>query len=88
MLWLTRLRLGGLGRQGVSTLVVKTLCACAIMGAVAFALAGRLETTNRIVQVLVPAAVAAGVYVVLLRLFRVREAERVWQLAVSRVRRV
>ncbi|MCL4393402.1 MAG: murein biosynthesis integral membrane protein MurJ [Chloroflexi bacterium] len=88
MLWLTRVRLGGLERRSVSTLLVKTLSACAIMGVVACAIATGLETAGRFWQVLLPAVTAGAVYLALLRLFRVREAERVWQMALSRVRRV
>ena len=86
MLWLTRQRLGGLGRQGVATLLAKTLAASAVMGAVAFLSIARLETASHLVQVLVPTAAAGIVYVASLWLLRVKEAERVWQMMLARVR--
>jgi putative peptidoglycan lipid II flippase len=87
MLWLTQTRLGGLGRQGVAALLAKSLLASAIMGAVAMVVLSALGHAARVGQVIVPALAAGAVYVALLRLLRVREAERVWQIVWSRVRR-
>ena len=87
MLWLTQTRLGGLGRQGVVALLAKSLLASAAMGAIAFVALGALGHASHLWQVIVPAAAAGAVYVVLLRLLRVREAERAWQIVWSRVRR-
>ncbi len=87
MLWLTQTRLGGLARQGVVALFAKTLLASAAMGAVAFVVAARFENAAHLWQVVAPTAAAGVVYIVLLRLLRVREAERVWQMVLVRVRR-
>jgi putative peptidoglycan lipid II flippase len=87
MLWLTQTRLGGLGRQGVVALLAKSLLASAAMGAIAFAALSALGHASHLWQVVVPAAAAGVVYVVLLRLLRVREAERAWQIVLARVRR-
>ncbi len=87
MLWLTRTRLGGLGGQGVGALLVKVLLASGAMGAVAFFVAARLENATHLWQVVAPTAAAGAVYIALLRLLRVREAERVWRIVWSRVRR-
>ena len=87
MLWLTQTRLGGLGRQGVVALLAKSLLASAAMGAVAFVALGALGNSSHLWQVAVPTVAAGAVYVVLLRLLRVREAERVWQMVLAHVRR-
>ena len=87
MLWLTQTRLGGLGRQGVVALLAKSLLASAAMGAIAFVALGALGHASHLWQVIVPAAAAGAVYVVLLRLLRVREAERAWEIVIARVRR-
>jgi len=87
MLWLTQTRLGGLGRQGVTSLLAKTLVASAAMGLVAFAVVGALGNATRLWQVIVPTVAAGTVYVALLWLLRVREAERVWRMVLARVRR-
>ncbi len=87
MLWLTQTRLGGLGRQGVLALVVKVLVGSAAMGATAFLALGALGNASHLWQVIGPTAAAGVVYIVLLWLLRVREAERVWQMVLARVRR-
>jgi hypothetical protein len=46
-----------------------------------------MENTARVWQVVVPTVAAGAVYVALLWLLRVREAERVWQMVLARVRR-
>lgn len=82
MLWLTQTRLGGLGWQDVIVLMAKTLAASAVIGVVAFAILGALESTGAadLWGVLAPTAAAGAVYIVLLRVLRVREAEQVWQM--------
>ncbi len=87
MLWLTRARLGGLGGQGVGALLVKALLASGAMGAAAFVVTARLENAAHLWQVIAPTAAAGAVYVALLWLLRVREAERAWQIVLARVRR-
>jgi len=87
MLWLTQTRLGGFGRQGVMALTAKVAVASAALGAVAFVLLSMMENTARVWQVVVPTVAAGAVYVALLWLLRVREAERVWQMVLARVRR-
>ena len=85
MLWLTRTRLGGFGRQGVVALTLKVIVASIAMGAVAFVIAQMFGPV--LLQVLAATIVAGAVYVAILRLLRVREAARVWELALARVRR-
>ena len=87
MLWLTQTRLGGLGQQGVLALLFKSLLASAAMGAVAFVALGALGNVAQVWQVIAPTAAAGAVYVALLWLLRVREAERVWQMVLARMRR-
>lgn len=87
MLWLTQTRLGGLARQGLVALLAKTLLASAAMGAVAFVTVGALGNVSHLWQVVGPTATAGAVYIALLWLLRVREAERVWQMVLARVRR-
>ncbi|MEW5719785.1 MAG: murein biosynthesis integral membrane protein MurJ [Chloroflexota bacterium] len=85
MLWLTRTRLGGFGRQGMIVMTSKVIIASAAMGAVAFLVA---QTFDSILWQVLASAVAAGaVYLALLRLLRVREAARVWELALARIQR-
>jgi ABC-type enterobactin transport system permease subunit len=57
------------------------------MGAVAFVLVARLETASHLWQVVVPSVAAGIVYAVLLWLLRVQEAQRLWQMVRSRVRK-
>lgn len=87
MLWLTQTRLGGLGGQGVPVLLAKALLASVAMGLVAFVVISALENSAHLWQVVAPTAAAGAVYVALLWLLRVREAERVWQMVLARVRR-
>ncbi len=87
MLWLTQTRLGGLARQGVVALFAKTLLASAATGAVAFVAVGALENSAHLWQVVAPTAAAGAVYIVLLRLLRVHEAERAWQIVLARVKK-
>jgi len=62
--------------------MAKTLAASAVIGVVAFAILGALESTGAadLWGVLAPTAAAGAVYIVLLRVLRVREAEQVWQM--------
>jgi peptidoglycan biosynthesis protein MviN/MurJ (putative lipid II flippase) len=83
MLWLTRTRLGGFGRQGVVALTLKVIVASIAMGAVAFVIA---QTLDSILLKVVASTIAAGaVYIALLWLLRVREAARVWELVLTRL---
>jgi len=43
-------------------------------------------TNSILLQVIVSTMVAGAEYIVLLRLLRVREAEQIWRLIVSRIR--
>ena len=85
MLWLTRTRLGGFGQSEMMTTLGKLVIASAAMGAVTFF----IQSIIRMVwlQVIVSAIVAGIVYVVLIWLLRVGEAERVWQMLMARLRR-
>ncbi|MCI0475583.1 MAG: polysaccharide biosynthesis C-terminal domain-containing protein, partial [Anaerolineales bacterium] len=85
MLWLTHTRLGGFGRQGMIALTIKVIVASAAMGAVAFLVAQIFDSI--VWQVLASAIVAGAVYLALLWLLRVREAARVWEIVLARVRR-
>lgn len=85
MLALTRARLGGLGGQGVLALTIKVLIASSAMGAVTFFIAQRFDAV--VWQVLAAIVTGGAVYIALLRLLRVHEAERVWHIILARVRR-
>ena len=85
MLWLTRTRLGGFDRQGVIGLTIKVIVASIAMGAAVFVIA---QTLDSILLKVVASTIAAGaVYSALLRLLRVREAARVWEMLLTRMRR-
>lgn len=85
MLVLTRVRLGGWDGQGVLALTLKVLVASSVMGAVVFFVAQIFEAV--LWQVGIAILVGGAVYVALLRLLRVHEAERAWQMVRARVRR-
>lgn len=85
MLALTRARLGGLGGQGVLALTIKVLVASSVMSAVAFFAAQMFDAV--LWQVLVAIVAGGVVYIALLYLLRVHEAERVWHIILARVRR-
>lgn len=91
MLMLTQTRLGGLRRQGIIVLIAKTLIASTVMGLIAYFILGAMEgavesNLLKMLEVIVPTVVAGIVYVALLRVLRVREADRVWQMVLARVR--
>jgi peptidoglycan biosynthesis protein MviN/MurJ (putative lipid II flippase) len=85
MLWLTQTRLGGFGRQGVIAMTGKVSGAAVAMGAVAFFVARAFDSI--LLQVFASTLAAGVVYIALLRLLRVREAARVWELVLARARR-
>ena len=86
MVWLTQTRLGGLGRAGMVVTIGKLLIASAAMGLTAFAVVGVVEPNW--LKVVAPTAAGMVVYIALLWLLRVREAERVWEMARARLGRV
>jgi putative peptidoglycan lipid II flippase len=82
MLWLTQTRLGGLGGQGLVSGALQLALAAALMGAVmagvpALGLSGVLEKFE---AVILPALVGGVVYLLLLRMLRVREAAQIADL--------
>lgn len=85
MLWLTHTRLGGFGNQEMSVTVIKLVLASLVMGAIIFF----SEPLFRVVwlQVLASAIVGGAIYIVLIWRLRVREAERLWQMALARWRK-
>ncbi len=87
MLWFTHTRLGGLGKQGVIAMTAKVSLASTAMGAIAFAILNMLGNAAPVWQVLAATITAGAVYVALLRVLSVREAERVWEMVLARVRR-
>ena len=88
MLWLTHTRLGGLGAQGVIALTIKVMIASLAMGAIAFAILSALADVADWIAVLAPTLIAGAIYLALLRVLRVREAERVWEIARARLTRL
>jgi putative peptidoglycan lipid II flippase len=90
MIWLTYWRLGGLGQNQVAETIGKVLLASTLMGSVAFWLRSAIVSAagSTIAQVLGPGIAAAGVYLALLRLLRVRESDRLWASLIARVRSV
>ncbi|MBI5653309.1 MAG: murein biosynthesis integral membrane protein MurJ [Chloroflexi bacterium] len=87
MVWLTHTRLGGLGAQGVIALTLKVAIASLAMGALAFALLNALADAADWIVVITTTPIAGAVYIALLRVLRVREAERVWEIARARLTR-
>jgi len=85
MLWLTHTRLGGLGQSALMATTTKILIASLTMGAVVFIIAGMFSSI--VLQVSVSAIVAIGVYIAMVWLLRIYEAERVWQMMLARLRR-
>jgi putative peptidoglycan lipid II flippase len=85
MLWLTQTRLGGFGRSEMIATTLKLIVASMAMGAVVFVVEGWIGSI--LLKVIVSTMLAGLVYVVLLWLLRVREAERVWQMMLARVGR-
>ena len=83
MLWLTHTRLGGFGRQGMIALSLKVIVASVAMGAVTFIVAQKFDSI--LWQVLASTIAAGAVYIALLRLLRVREAARVWEIVLARL---
>ncbi|CAG0956746.1 partial putative lipid II flippase MurJ, partial [Anaerolineae bacterium] len=86
MLWFTHTRLGGLGKQGVIAMTTKVIAASVVMGVVVFVILNMLGNAAPLWQVLATTIPAGAVYVALLRVLRVREAERVWEMVLARVR--
>ncbi len=81
MLLLTHTRLGGVGGKGVGTTTLKLVGAGAVMGAAMLF----LPTLNvldgffgELVRVIFPALLGGIIYVVVLRVLRVRELEQMW----------
>ncbi len=87
MLWFTRTRLGGLDGRALGDTALKIALAAGAMGVIAQATLNALSGGALWWQVLAPTCVAGVAYVALLRVLRVREVERVWQIVVARVRR-
>jgi putative peptidoglycan lipid II flippase len=90
MLWFTRTRLGGLGGEGLGSTTLKLLLASALMGAVmlvlpVFALGDGLM--QEFLRVALPAALGAAVYVLALKMLRVREADQIFAMVRGRLRR-
>jgi putative peptidoglycan lipid II flippase len=88
MLWLTHTRLGGLGAQGVIVMTIKVMIASLAMGAIAFAILSALADVADWIAVIAPTISAGAIYLALLRVLRVREAERVWEIARARLTRL
>ncbi|MBI3914224.1 MAG: murein biosynthesis integral membrane protein MurJ [Chloroflexi bacterium] len=88
MLWLTQSRLGGLGKQGIGILLMKITPACAAMSIVAWFSADELTRVgaNIFVAALAPMVAASVVYLALLRVLRVREAEQVGAMISARLK--
>jgi putative peptidoglycan lipid II flippase len=89
-----RVRHGGAAGHGVASTLTRAGLASAVMGAVAFGASVGIERVlgsgpiwTRLCGVLVPIGLAGGVYVLLLKLLRVEEAEAVLRMAGKIVRR-
>jgi len=84
MIALLQTRLGGLRGEGIPPLLFKIILATLAMGVIlAFGISIDLSATGAFVKfarVLLPGAMALLVYVIALKLLRVREAEQVWAL--------
>ncbi|MBI4670144.1 MAG: murein biosynthesis integral membrane protein MurJ [Chloroflexi bacterium] len=90
MLWFTRTRLGGIGGEGVGTTTLKLLLASAAMGAAMF-FVPPLDFASGVVleigRVLVPALLGGIVYVIVLKVLRVRELDQLVGVLQRRARR-
>jgi putative peptidoglycan lipid II flippase len=86
MIWLARSRLGGLGESGMATTLVKISIASVLMGVAVFIAQG-MGGPNWW-RVVMPITAGAVVYVGLLRILHVQEAERLLHTVRARVRRV
>lgn len=80
MLWLTKIRLGGIGGEGVGATTLKVVAAGAVMGVVMWfvpqvSLAGGI--VDEVSHVVLPAAGGGIVYVAMLKFLRVSELEQV-----------
>ncbi|MBI5035342.1 MAG: murein biosynthesis integral membrane protein MurJ [Chloroflexi bacterium] len=84
MLWLTHTRLGGLGRSEMVATTIKIIVASTVMGAIVFLIEGMLNSI--LLKVVVSAIVGGSIYIILLWLLHVREAERVWEMIRVRMR--
>jgi putative peptidoglycan lipid II flippase len=90
MLWFTRTRLGGLGGEGVGTTTLKLLAASGVMSVVMFSLPALNVFTGlaqEFLLVLVPALLGGIVYVIVLKLLRVRELDQLAGVFRGRLRR-
>lgn len=89
MLFLTQTRLGGLNGEGLGATTLKLLGASAAMGAVMFLLPTVFAVPGifgELLRVVIPALIGALVYIVVLKLLRVRELEQVWNVLQRRGR--
>lgn len=85
MLGFTQTRLGGFGRSEMLATTAKIIVASMVMGTSVFLIEGLLNSI--LFKVVVSALVGGLIYVALLWLLRVREADRVWQMIRARMRR-
>lgn len=92
MLWFTRTRLGGFGGAGMSAMLLKAIAASGAMGLVAYVVLGMSRDfmgnggIGSLLDVLAPGIVGMLTYIVLLKLLRVKEADKVWELLGARLR--
>ena len=90
MLWFTRTRLGGIGGEGLGATTLKLLLASALMGAVLFLIPSfdaAVGLVHEFARVLVPCALGGAVYVLALKLLRVRELDQMVGVFRARLRR-
>ncbi len=90
MLSLIWKRWGGLGRNGVVTLLKNVTLASAVMGGVALGLQSAIEGASGplYLQLLCSGTAAIITYIVLLRILSVAEARQIWDGVIARVRAV
>lgn len=85
MLWLTRTRLGGFGQSEMLATTIKIIIASMAMSAAVLVIEGLMDSI--LLQVVLSATMGGAIYLAMLWLLRVREAERVWQRVLARIRR-
>src|SRR5581483_9535897 len=90
MLWLAHRRLGGIAGQGLGTTALKLAVAGAALAAFLFlapALPAGEGLPDKLWRVVLPATVAATIYLVGLRVLRVRAAGQIRALVAGRLAR-
>lgn len=86
MLWFTRTRLGGFGQAGLTAMLSKTIAASCAMGLVAYFVLGASRDVwgggvpASVMSVILPGLASMLAYIALLKMLRVQEADKLWEM--------